>query len=135
MIVGSENSSFRMSRQAYTEPACPFRLDTLEKAAAGSTPSRPRPFPFWNRFASLSIKAEPTDNGPELQRFCVPPRKCIVPCSTSNPEDRVFLTVATKGLAWRPSVPWTLNTCWKPTITGGQSMWCPIGRHFSTSNT
>ena len=38
------------------------------------------------------------------------------PFRDSKPEERVFFTMGTKGLAWRASVPWTLDTGWKPML-------------------
>jgi hypothetical protein len=50
---------------------------------------------------------------PEMMFMAV---RFLCPFSSSNLEDRVFFAFGTKGLAWRASVPWTLDTGWKPML-------------------
>jgi hypothetical protein len=56
MIASSENSSFRIVHGRPLRVGLSLWARHAEKLPVGP-PARPRRLPFWNRFASLSVKA------------------------------------------------------------------------------
>ena len=98
-------------------------VDLIARLDALFSISKPEDRVFLHRHKDPDWRLRPVDARYRLEAYATLTgawsmlvARSDAPSAPPDPEDRVFFTMGTKGLAWRVSAPWTLDTGWKPML-------------------